>query len=85
MIARSAPMPLKLRHLFVRVAPSVCMKFEVLVYTYTCGRPWWSRIVASSATRVGGRMLSVGLLNVDVIWFEALPSLKILCPILRDQ
>ena len=65
-IARSAPMPLKLRHLFIRVVPSVYMKCEVLVYTHTCGRPWWSRIVASSATQVGGRMLSVGLLNIDV-------------------
>ena len=37
MIARSAPMPLKLHHLFIRVASSVCAECEVLVYTYTCG------------------------------------------------
>ena len=37
MIARSARMPLKLRHLFSGVARSVCVECEDLVYTYTCG------------------------------------------------
>ena len=36
-MARSAPMPLKLRHLFIRVARSVYEECEVLVYTSTCG------------------------------------------------
>ena len=30
-------MLLKLRHLFIRVARSVCAECEVLVYKYTCG------------------------------------------------
>ena len=36
-MVRSAPMPLKLRHLFIRLARNVCVECEVLVYTYKCG------------------------------------------------